>query len=57
MTRCLEAGLIEGGTAFIDASLMEADASNNSVVDTERVRGYLDGGYGELEKRPGGGGR
>jgi len=49
--QCLEAGLIEGGTAFIDASLIEADASNNSVVDRERVGRYLQRSYGELERR------
>jgi hypothetical protein len=49
--QCLEAGLIDGSTLFIDASLIEADASNNSVIDTERVKRYLRRGYGELEKR------
>jgi len=49
--QCLEAGLIDGGTLFVDASLIEADASNNSVVDTEVVKRYLHKGYGELENR------
>jgi len=49
--QCLEGGLIEGGTVFIDASLIEADASNNSVVDRERMKGIFSKGYGELEKR------
>ena len=49
--QCIDAGLIEGSTLFVDASLIEADASNNSVVDTEVVKRYLHKGYGELENR------
>jgi transposase len=49
--QCTEAGLIEGSTLFVDASLIEADASNNSVVDTESMKRYLSKGYRELEKR------
>ena len=37
--QCLEAGLIDGSTLFVDASLIEADASNNSVIDTESEKG------------------
>jgi transposase len=49
--QCTEAGLIEGSTLFVDASLIEADASNNSVVDTESMKRYLSKGYRELENR------
>jgi len=49
--QCLEAGLIGGDTLFVDASLIEADASNNSVVDTESVKRYLHKSYGEFENR------
>jgi transposase len=49
--QCLEAGLIEGSTLFVDASLIEADASNNSVIDTESVKRYLHRSYRDLEDR------
>ena len=35
--QCVEAGLVDGSKLFVDASLLEADASNNSVVDRERL--------------------
>jgi hypothetical protein len=35
----------------MDASLIVADASNNSVVDTHALKRYLNEGYRELEKR------
>lgn len=35
----------------MDSSLIEADASNNSVVDTQSLRRYLNKSYMELEKR------
>jgi len=49
--QCVEAGLIEGGKLFVDASLIDADASNNSVVDTYKLKKYLNKGYRRLEKR------
>ena len=49
--QCTEAGLIEGSTLFVDASLIEADASNNSVIDRESIKRYLHKGYRELEER------
>ena len=49
--QCLEACLIEGSTLFVDASLIEADASNNSVIDTESVKRYLHRSYRDLEDR------
>ncbi len=49
--QCVEAGLIEGGKLFVDASLIDADASNNSVVDTHKLKKYLNKGYRRLEKR------
>jgi transposase len=39
--QCVEAGLIDGSKVFLDASLIDADASNNSVVDTKRLKSYL----------------
>ena len=36
---------------FVDSSLIEADASNNSAVDTHSLKRYLNKGYHELERR------
>jgi len=49
--QCVEAGLIDGSKLFVDASLIDADASNNSVVDTRSLKKYLNKGYRQLEKR------
>jgi len=49
--QCVEAGLVDGKKLFVDASLIDADASNNSVVDTERLKKYLNKSYRRLEKR------
>jgi hypothetical protein len=35
----------------MDASLIDADASNNSLLDTHSLKRYLNEGYRELEKR------
>lgn len=49
--QCVEAGLIDGSKIFSDSSLIDADASNNSVVDTHSLKGYLNEGYKHLENR------
>lgn len=49
--QCVQAGLVDGSKIFVDASLVEANASNNSVVDTQSLKRYLNGQYQELEKR------
>ena len=49
--QCVEAGLVDGSKLFMDSSLIEADASNTSVVDTESLRRHLDERYQELENR------
>jgi len=49
--QCVENGLVDGTKIFMDASLIEADASNNSVVDSHALKRYLNEGYRELEKR------
>ena len=49
--QCVEAGLVDGTRIFMDASLIDADASNNSVVDTHALKRYLNERYRELEKR------
>jgi len=47
----VKAGLVDGTKIFIDASFIEANASNNSVINTESLNRYLKKGYGEFEKR------
>jgi transposase len=49
--QCLHAGLIDGSKIFMDSSLIDADASNNSVVNTGSLKKYLNESYQELEKR------
>jgi len=49
--QCVESGLVDGRKIFMDSSLIEADASNNSVVDTHSLKRYLNNSYMELEKR------
>jgi transposase len=49
--QCVEAGLIDGAKLFLDASLIDADASNNSVVDTHSLKKYLTKGYRNLERK------
>ena len=49
--QCVQAGLVDGRKLFVDASLIEADASNNSVVDTHSLKGQLNERYKELERR------
>ena len=49
--RCVEAGLVDGTKIFMDSSLIDADASNNSVVDTRALKRYLNERYLELERR------
>src|SRR3972149_6466644 len=49
--QCVESGLVDGSKIFVDSSLIESDASNNSVVDTKSLKRYLNESYRELEKR------
>jgi len=49
--QCVGAGLVDGGKLFVDASLVDADASNNSVIDTHSLTVQLREGYKELEAR------
>ncbi|HEY3276297.1 MAG TPA: IS1182 family transposase [Syntrophorhabdaceae bacterium] len=49
--QCVKAGLIDGTKIFMDGSLIDADASNNSIVDMDSLKKRLSEGYGELEKR------
>jgi transposase len=49
--QCVEAGLVDGSKIFVDSSLVEADASNNSVIDTQSLRIHLHENYKKLEAR------
>jgi len=49
--QCVEAGLVDGEKLFIDTSLIDANASNNSVVDRHSLERYLNDRYHFLEER------
>ena len=49
--QCVKTGLVDGTKIFVDASLIDADAANGSVVDTHSLKRYLNERYQELEKR------
>ena len=51
LQQCVEAGLVDGNKAFIDSSLVDADASNNSVVNMHDIKRYLKKSYRRLEER------
>lgn len=49
--QCVTTGLVDGSKLFIDSSLIDADASNNSVVNTQSLKKYLNKSYQRLEAR------
>jgi hypothetical protein len=49
--QCVETGLVDGNKLFVDSSLIDADASNNSVVDAHSLKKYLNKSYQRLEAR------
>lgn len=49
--QCIEAGLVDGNKLFIDASLIDANASNNSVVDRQSIKRCLRDSYRLFEER------
>jgi len=49
--QCVKEGLVDGKKLFVDASLIEADASENSVIKSGSLKKYLRKGYRKLEKR------
>lgn len=49
--QCVGSRLVDGSKIFLDSRLIEADASNNSVVDTQSLKRHLNKSYKELEKR------
>jgi hypothetical protein len=48
---CVEAGLVNGRKMFCDSSLVEADASKQSLVDRLSLKRHLNKAYRQLEKR------
>jgi len=49
--QCVEKGLIDGTKIFMDASFIDANASNNSVADARTLKAQLDERYRELKER------
>jgi len=49
--QCVQAGLVDGSKLFMDSSLVQADASNNSVVNKESLKRHLNKSYQILESR------
>ncbi len=49
--QCVEAGLVDGSKLFMDSSMVQADASNNSVINRESLKRYLNKSYQILESR------
>ncbi len=49
--QCVEAGMINGKKIFVDSSLIDANASNNSVLDTKNLKHQLHKNYKKLESR------
>ena len=39
--QCVNTGLVDGSKLFMDSSNIQADASNNSVVNKEDIKRYL----------------
>jgi transposase len=49
--QCAQAGLVDGSKIFVDSSLVDANASNNSVIDTKSLKHQLHRNYKKLEAR------
>lgn len=49
--QCVQAGLVDGSKIFVDSSLIDANASNNSVLDTKNLKDQLHKNYKKLEAR------
>jgi len=49
--QCVQASLVDGKKLFIDSSMVQADASNNSVVNKESLKRYLNTSYQAFEAR------
>jgi len=51
VSQCVQAGLVDGRKLFMDSCLVQANASNNSVVNTESLKRHLNKGYQKLQAR------
>jgi transposase len=49
--QCVKAGLVDGSKIFLDSSLIDANASNDSVLDTKSLKHQLHENYWKLEAR------
>jgi len=49
--QCVAAGLVDGAKIFMDSSLIQADASNNSILKMNSLKSQLNRHYQELEAR------
>jgi transposase len=49
--QCVQAGLVDSSKIFVDSSLIDANASNNSVLDTKNLKHQLHRNYKKLEAR------
>ncbi len=49
--QCVEAGLVDGSKIFVDSSLVDANASNSSVIDTRSLKVRIQEGYKKLDAR------
>jgi len=49
--QCVQADLVDGRKLFMDSSIVQANASNNSVVNQQSLKRYLNKSYQVLESR------
>lgn len=49
--QCVAAGLVDGSKIFMDSSLIQADASKNSIIKMNSLKSQLNPHYQELESR------
>jgi len=49
--QCVAAGLVDGAKIFMDSSLIQADAANNSIIEISSLKSQLNRHYRELEAR------
>ena len=49
--QCVAAGLVDGSKIFMDSSLIQADASNHSIINLNSLKSQLNRHYQELEAR------
>jgi len=51
VVQCVKAGLVDGSKIFMDSSLIQADASTDSVINTKSLQRHLNRSFRELEAR------